>query len=370
MCMMVTNNIPYLVEWIEFHHLQGADHFVLYNFLGTDLVEYLPLFYEHRRNLKVRVFPARFYTAMNMTKHEATNLAMVDCFVRYRHQSQWILLTSPGHFVYSTQYRNIREYFERLRIDSAGYAVKIPIVKFGLLKDCSRFRAWLSPNPYTGSVDLLYEPTSLNSTDTFYPLVIAASSFRFPYADLDGTDSYNHYLEKQNHEENSNPEEKEYTTIISGKRYCDKSNMSRCLFPQPGHPNVISAERKDLRADEQSCTSTGLLKLRNNVDRTLSKDQPGSDKKLPAFFDSVKVSRFAAPVRQSIMELKPKLVKIKSYISRIHVLSYGAILHESPLLPGRGKWKLCLCHDQKRAASHPGMDRIPPHPRCRSFYFL
>lgn len=35
-CMIFQNDAPYLKEWIEFHRLQGVDHFYLFNNLSTD----------------------------------------------------------------------------------------------------------------------------------------------------------------------------------------------------------------------------------------------------------------------------------------------------------------------------------------------
>lgn len=59
---MIHIEVPYLLEWIEFHRIQGVNHFVLYTYFGTDLVEYIPRLYEST-GLKglVDVHLARFF---------------------------------------------------------------------------------------------------------------------------------------------------------------------------------------------------------------------------------------------------------------------------------------------------------------------
>lgn len=61
-CAMVHNEAAYLMEWIEFHRLQGVDHFVLYTYFSLDLLEYIPMLYENADIYKmVDVIPARFF---------------------------------------------------------------------------------------------------------------------------------------------------------------------------------------------------------------------------------------------------------------------------------------------------------------------
>jgi hypothetical protein len=60
-CAMIHNEAAYLAEWIEFHRLQGVDHFVLYDYRSNDLILYLPIFYQDNgiRDL-IEIIPAKF----------------------------------------------------------------------------------------------------------------------------------------------------------------------------------------------------------------------------------------------------------------------------------------------------------------------
>ena len=108
-CAMVQNEAAYLVEWIEFHRLQGVDHFVIYSYYSTDLLEYIPMIYEDAGFVGVvEVIPARFLTEQGRrnleqkTDYEKNKeWSRADCTVRYGKYSQWLLHLDAGQFVYS-----------------------------------------------------------------------------------------------------------------------------------------------------------------------------------------------------------------------------------------------------------------------------
>ena len=108
-CAMVQNEAAYLVEWIEFHRLQGVDHFVIYSYYSTDLLEYIPMIYEDAGFLGVvEVIPTRFLTEQGRrnlkqkTDYEKNKeWSRADCTVRYGKHSQWLLHLDAGQFVYS-----------------------------------------------------------------------------------------------------------------------------------------------------------------------------------------------------------------------------------------------------------------------------
>lgn len=71
---MVRNEIPYLFEWIEFHRLQGVDHFILYDDESTDHVYLLPLLYQSRGwSDLAEVLPTNFRRVNRISNHESTD---------------------------------------------------------------------------------------------------------------------------------------------------------------------------------------------------------------------------------------------------------------------------------------------------------
>jgi hypothetical protein len=210
-CAMIQNETAYLMEWIEFHRMQGVDHFVLYTYFSSDLPEYIPMVYEAAKILGiVDVIPARFFAEdpnRNLTLADyAQNRewSMVDCNVRYGSQAEWLLLMDAGHFVYSPKYKNIPEYIkvqteQKLKNSASSQelfsAVKVTTFNFGTSGVKEKFQTWVTPNAYTGSVDFLFEP--YNASARTYPLVIETNTHRAPHCKLDRHCSDNRTVSKK-----------------------------------------------------------------------------------------------------------------------------------------------------------------------------
>ncbi|XP_055349182.1 uncharacterized protein LOC129596050 [Paramacrobiotus metropolitanus] len=303
-CAMVHNEIPYLIEWIEFHRLQGADHFVLYNYFSRDLVEYIPLLYESRNaNVTIRVLPARFFGKnQESSDYSGTStLAMVDCYIRYRSQSDWLLFTTAGHFTYSNKYDSIEEFLEKDGADAT--AIQIASVKFGTSGQQNIFRSWVSPDSYSGGVDLLYEPWG-NSSDT-YPLVLTTNTRRAPHRNLD--DKFED-VEACKDSDKKRPvacSESSSVTLISGRRYCDRSNITECLSPRM---NVLTPSMDALRADDHTWRSTShVQRLIELGVATSSQSQVLDDTWYSRIPDGRKSEKYGAKVAEAVQALKPKI---------------------------------------------------------------
>ena len=68
--------------------------------------------------------------------------------------------------------------------DGVFSAVQISPIRFGTSGIQRKFLTWLTPNAYSGSADLLFEPYRDDSSN-LYPLVIESNLRRAPHATLD-----------------------------------------------------------------------------------------------------------------------------------------------------------------------------------------
>ena len=132
---MMRNKGEHLVEWLEFHLLQGFDKFIIYNHLGTDdtplilapyiklgLVELVtwPIDFEAVNAGKTgpRVWPddtlrvkfEKVYYEECLEIKDTWHLhggcqrsAMMDAVARYRYRTEWISMFDVDEFFYSPE---------------------------------------------------------------------------------------------------------------------------------------------------------------------------------------------------------------------------------------------------------------------------
>ncbi|XP_055346951.1 LOW QUALITY PROTEIN: uncharacterized protein LOC129594327 [Paramacrobiotus metropolitanus] len=324
---MMHNEAPYLMEWIEFHRLQGVDHFVLYNYFGSDLIEYTPMYYENTGIVDlVEVLPARFFGQdPKRVKDLADYLqnkewSMVDCYVRSGKQSDWLLMLDVGHFVYSTEYETIGSFLLEMALsqkprddDFAGEfrhdepfsAVRIPTVRFGTSGQIGKFRTWLSPNSYTGSVDLLYEP--YNDTANIYPMVIETNTHRVPHRELDG--NYTDLPVCTETQENAVSlglcSDSSTVTLVRADRFCVKDNMTECLKPTI---HFIWPELPVLASGQPRMAITGARPEIGVFDFRKNKTFEALDASWYSLIeDDFKKKTYLEAVRRRIMDTKPRI---------------------------------------------------------------
>lgn len=103
-CAIVRNEAPYIAEWIEFHKLQGVEHFYIYHntrYLEDDLATWLILDnYEERgviRQMQWRDFPGQF-TAYNY------------CLENHGSESEWIAFIDVDEFLWSPEILKYPDY--------------------------------------------------------------------------------------------------------------------------------------------------------------------------------------------------------------------------------------------------------------------
>ncbi|GAU90651.1 hypothetical protein RvY_03039-1 [Ramazzottius varieornatus] len=110
-CSYVRDTLPHVLEWIEFHRLQGVDKFMLYDDGSTDTTALLGTIYKsHKagdRSPLVEIFPAN-PNRRNIPQGpersdylEIQLLALNHCNKRCSNSTRWLLMIDVDEFVYS-----------------------------------------------------------------------------------------------------------------------------------------------------------------------------------------------------------------------------------------------------------------------------
>ena len=76
-----------LVEWLEFHHLHGVDHFLVYTFKGTDEAAKDPLTPYLKSGLASRIHFQHYPVVTLIRQHYVVN----DCLYRAKSHAKWLL---------------------------------------------------------------------------------------------------------------------------------------------------------------------------------------------------------------------------------------------------------------------------------------
>ncbi|GAU96982.1 hypothetical protein RvY_08345 [Ramazzottius varieornatus] len=111
-CTYVRDGMPHVLEWIEFHRLQGVDKFLLYDDGSVDTTASLGWLYRnHERHLQtmVEVYPSN-QDRWNMLPDDERSyhndnqlLALNHCNKRSANRTRWLLNIDVDEFVYSPQ---------------------------------------------------------------------------------------------------------------------------------------------------------------------------------------------------------------------------------------------------------------------------
>lgn len=90
--------VPYLVEWIEFHHLMGFTHLAIYDDGSHDNAHLIEQLYrQHRREYvsydKQPELEGDLIDSSDFEAHSRMRrvLAAGACFLKYKHLADWII---------------------------------------------------------------------------------------------------------------------------------------------------------------------------------------------------------------------------------------------------------------------------------------
>ena len=104
---MVMNEMPYIVEWIEFMRLQGVDRFIIYNDDSTDNVVLLRDFYLQRGEVNVHVL-------QRPGRHGDQNVAFHDCHARFGNTTTWMMISDTDEYFFSPRYGTVRDALNKM----------------------------------------------------------------------------------------------------------------------------------------------------------------------------------------------------------------------------------------------------------------
>jgi len=107
---MVKNDVPYIVEWIEFLRLQGVDRFIIYNDGSADRLPLLNQFYA-QRDPDAHVYVVN---GPNVTLWERLNNVIKDCFRDYGNSTEWMMIADSDEFIHAPYYGTIRNLIHHL----------------------------------------------------------------------------------------------------------------------------------------------------------------------------------------------------------------------------------------------------------------
>ncbi|KAK9862114.1 hypothetical protein WJX84_000220 [Apatococcus fuscideae] len=103
------NEVPYAVEWIEFHRLMGFDHIVIYDDFSADNASMLNSLYQQHDRHYLTVEPGIQDDDPRIRRIKSA----ADCFTKYREQSDWLIHLDIDEFIWSPLYPDVPTYFMR-----------------------------------------------------------------------------------------------------------------------------------------------------------------------------------------------------------------------------------------------------------------
>ncbi|KAK9820723.1 hypothetical protein WJX74_003809 [Apatococcus lobatus] len=134
-CVQLRNELPYLIEWIEFHRVMGFTHMVIYDDFSSDNVTMLETLYkEHQRSYLTVVPP--FAAGQDKFTHRAKTAE--HCFLNFHHLADWMINMDVDEFVWSPSYPSLQQYF-RSEVPSANHILHVGATRFGWSGQRDRF---------------------------------------------------------------------------------------------------------------------------------------------------------------------------------------------------------------------------------------
>ena len=101
---MVKNEVPYLVEWIEFNRLQGVDRFIIYDDGSSDSASLVSEFYQQQEDLDTTVHVLQ---AIVGDQHLRQQLTLQHCLDSFGNTTDWMMNLDVDEFLYSPAFGTI-----------------------------------------------------------------------------------------------------------------------------------------------------------------------------------------------------------------------------------------------------------------------
>jgi hypothetical protein len=109
----IKNETRYLPEWIEFHLIQGFDHFIFYDNGSTDDLEEVMKPYTDAGIVEIRKYPEPLYPPAKSGPPDSKNFWVMDyCIEEQRGKSRWIHFHAVDEFTFMVDGSNIVDFLK------------------------------------------------------------------------------------------------------------------------------------------------------------------------------------------------------------------------------------------------------------------
>ena len=95
-CTLLKDELPLLVEWIEFHRMMGFSQLIIYDDGSTDGSQMISEFYQQQGRDYVTFVP----NGCNGTRIERRIEAAGQCFKRFQHLADWMIHLDVDEFLW------------------------------------------------------------------------------------------------------------------------------------------------------------------------------------------------------------------------------------------------------------------------------
>ncbi|NGX50194.1 MAG: hypothetical protein K1060chlam2_00035 [Chlamydiae bacterium] len=114
-CAIFKNEAPYLKEWIEFHKLQGVEHFFLYNNNSSD--DYLTVLQPYIDSSDVTLIQWSYNYSFNQSKVwlSIQSGAYMDCVHLYGDRTTWLAAIDIDEFLFCTDGLSVSTFLEEYK---------------------------------------------------------------------------------------------------------------------------------------------------------------------------------------------------------------------------------------------------------------
>ncbi len=106
-CSLMVNEVPYVLEWIEFHRLMGFHRIIIYDDYSSDNATMLNNLYQQHHRSYLTIEPGIWDDDQRMRRIKSA----ADCFNKYINQSDWLIHLDIDEFIWSPAYLDLPTYF-------------------------------------------------------------------------------------------------------------------------------------------------------------------------------------------------------------------------------------------------------------------
>lgn len=114
-CAIFQDEAPYLKEWIEFHKIQGAEHFYLYNNNSTDDFRDVLDPYIHNHEVTLIEWPKTYSDGDRNAWDQIQRGAYMDCMQRFGEDNRWIAVIDIDEFLFCPKGEKLTHFLEEYR---------------------------------------------------------------------------------------------------------------------------------------------------------------------------------------------------------------------------------------------------------------